>query len=704
MKRAAFAFAGLSGIAASNVGNPTDLYVNCATGSDTQGDGSQGNPWLTPTAARNAIRKAQPLQNSVTVHVTGGDCYPRDGTGAVSYAHAVLNLYGQQDSGSPNAQITWSGENGARLLAGTSITGFSGTGPVYSAPLPAAVQAFGVGDLAVNGGLGTCINDQAELFFSSTPGADLDAMILARYPNIMSNGTWAWLNIVDVLNETSAFTSNDTHVAAWASEQEPWVHGFWSFDWADSYVPLGSVVAGPKAGEYTLNMRNGTSPLYGFLPQARFMAVNTMVDVDAPGEYFIDKKNNVVAFYPPVTGATLGADLPAHLHAPVNAAPADGSVFLSMSAYVIAMGVTPDDLTVANFRDFVPSGADMLENKLPRASSLQSGDGATVSFVTVTGFDVQLSRGVGILASDCNNCTFTNLDISNQGHNGLSLGGNNNSVTNVRITGTGCAASSVYGGNPTTLTPAGNSVTNSEFANYARMVRTYNPGIGWSGVGNYYAFNYIHDAPHNGMLGGGNDNLFEGNTFKDLCFEATDSGAWYAGRSWIMRGNVLLNNTFVDILNHERMTLGWPSVQAIYLDDELSGTHLINNTCVNVDTCIVIGGGRDTLVSGNTCVNATLCVHLDDRGLNWQADSCAYNSSYTGILPQQLFSVNYTVAPYATAYPEIVKTLAYHPCTPVNATIVNNQYCNCATGFIDADSNSTTSWLDYVSNNNEFAC
>jgi hypothetical protein len=39
--------------------------------------------------------------------------------------------------------------------------------------------------------------------------------------------------------------------------------------------------------------------------------------------------------------------------------------------------------------------------------------------------------------------------------------------------------------------------------------------------------NVISHAPHNGMLGGGNNNLFIGNTFDTLCFEVSDSGAWY---------------------------------------------------------------------------------------------------------------------------------------------------------------------------------
>ena len=48
------------------------------------------------------------------------------------------------------------------------------------------------------------------------------------------------------------------------------------------------------------------------------------------------------------------------------------------------------------------------------------------------------------------------------------------------------------------------------------------------------------------MLGGAVSTLVEGNTFDTLCYEATDSGAFYIGRSWTNRGVVLRGNTFVN--------------------------------------------------------------------------------------------------------------------------------------------------------------
>jgi parallel beta-helix repeat protein len=59
-------------------------------------------------------------------------------------------------------------------------------------------------------------------------------------------------------------------------------------------------------------------------------------------------------------------------------------------------------------------------------------------------------------------------------------------------------------------------------------------------------------------------------------------------------------------------------VQAVYLDDQLSGTVITNNLFDNCMTGVVLGGGRDNVVMLNTFVNNDLAVHLDNRGMNWQ--------------------------------------------------------------------------------------
>ena len=58
-------------------------------------------------------------------------------------------------------------------------------------------------------------------------------------------------------------------------------------------------------------------------------------------------------------------------------------------------------------------------------------------------------------------------------------------------------------------------------------------------------------------------------------------------------------------------------------DDEQSGYTIANNTFVNVDLGVLIGGGRHHKVIDNTFESCgTACIHIDNRGMNWAHELC----------------------------------------------------------------------------------
>jgi hypothetical protein len=71
------------------------------------------------------------------------------------------------------------------------------------------------------------------------------------------------------------------------------------------------------------------------------------------------------------------------------------------------------------------------------------------------------------------------------------------------------------------------------------VLRYYNEGRYYNVVYIQVINNSISNAPHCGILGGGNDYLFESNTLEKLAYEVDDSGAFYTGRQWQQRGNVV---------------------------------------------------------------------------------------------------------------------------------------------------------------------
>jgi hypothetical protein len=651
-----------------------NFSVDCNEGNDSN-SGTPTSPFKSLTRARDAVRSVpRPLSPPGINVLIRGDCYPYESGSSSANFSLVAVLYLDNpslDSGSSiDAPIIWKSDpeatTPARLLAGASIppsawksVGSVGAFEVDLGSTGLNVAQYGFGSLSA-GGMGTCTDSLMEFFWNKS------AQTIARWPNINpSNNSWQFVQISTVENANKQFSINETAAVRanlWVNAPSAWLHGFWSFGWADSFVEIAQITSNsPSAGYTTITTKDTTTPQYGYLENADFYALNIKTELDAAGEYFIDTDLNTLTFIPP------GGD------------PTIGDAFLSLASF----GITSSSPF---------STAD---------STPIAGEDSVLSFVTFENLSVNYARNSAISFGNAANINVINVDVSNHGHHSVQLSGSNNLVQRITSTGTGCSAAQIFGGNTQTITSGNNSLLDSNFSYFGRMLITYEPALSWGGVGGVFSRNIFANGFHSGVLGSGVNNLFSNNLFDTLCTMTTDAGAWYSGRSWINRGNVIEGNTFIRIRATDRLHLGYPSVQAIYLDDELSGTVIYNNTCIDSQTCWFVGGGRDTIVDGNDCRGVVdTCVHIDDRGLNWQAGECTFNSSYTGELVQQLFDVKYTQPPYSTTFPEIVSTLSRRPCTPVNISITDNTYCNATTKvFIDMSSADLEKYDDYVNGN-----
>lgn len=129
-------------------------------------------------------------------------------------------------------------------------------------------------------------------------------------------------------------------------------------------------------------------------------------------------------------------------------------------------------------------------------------------------------------------------------------------------------------------------------------------GIHWAGVNNTYAHNTLTDSPHNCFLGGGNEgadwggvgNVFEYNTLDNCAFESSDTGAFYTcgqqATAYVNPGNVLRHSSFRNIQNTGGSGVQEITIQAVYLDDQMSGWDIYNNSFVNCTTGTFVGGGK----------------------------------------------------------------------------------------------------------------
>ena len=303
---------------------------------------------------------------------------------------------------------------------------------------------------------------------------------------------------------------------------------------------------------------------------------------------------------------------------------------------------------------------------IPVADNLLRVVGAQNIRIELVAFEKSI--GPAVVIENSQNVVLSNCYVGHVGSHGVVIsGGERNRVESCVVDDTGLSGIVVSGGDRRTLTPGGHVVRDTRITRFGKEIPAYRPGIRLMGVGNRIEGCEIADAPHAGIIFEGNNHSIVGNILHSLVLDTTDAGAIYAGRDWTFRGNNIVSNYFYDITNHVDESV----VVGVYLDDELSGTNVSANVFSNVDQAILVGGGRDNLITENLFLdsgkqNATIVVDL--RGLSWQAAM----REPGGSLIRGLERVPYLKSPYIDQYPELAAVLTDQPGAPLNNRIMHN--------------------------------
>ncbi len=563
-------------------------------------------PFRTLKRARDAVRSLNLLgelpSGGVTVWVHG-----------VQECSAPLEL-GKSDGGRADAPVVYRGDGkDARLVGGRAVRHFARVrDPAVLRRLdPAARAHVLVADLRAEGitdfgtlrrrGFGLpVVPSPMELFFQGRP------MTLARWPN----EGWLTIGSAPAGQNGGRFTYPGDRPRRWAAWEDIWVHGYWTYDWADTYERVASLDAAKR--EATTAPPHG---VYGYTPGKRFYFLNVLEELDQPGEYYVDRAAGRLYFWPP---------------GPVR----------------------PGNAVVS-----------LLEAPLVRLSGASHLTVRDLTFEDARGNGVQISGGEDDRIAGC---TFRNL-----GDLGIRVaGGARHTVLGCDVYDTGEGAVSVEGGDRKTLTPCGHRVENCYLTRFNRWSRTYRPGVNMNGVGIRVAHNLIHDAPHNAILLGGNDHVIELNEIHDVCRETGDAGAVYMGRNLTMRGNVIRNNYFHDLrAGGLQGQQGFTEVMAVYLDDCWCGTSVVGNLFVRAGRAVMVGGGRDNAVRNNIFVDCRPAIHVDARGKSWAK---FWFDGRDPALMDSLKEVNYRHPPYSTRYPNLPGILEDDPAQPKGNDISRN--------------------------------
>ena len=327
-----------------------------------------------------------------------------------------------------------------------------------------------------------------------------------------------------------------------------WMFGYWRYDWADGSTPLGKV----DHDAMTISPMFVSS--YGAKKDAPYYFFNVFEELDAPGEWYLDRETGVLYLFPP-EGFTENS--------------------------VIDLSLTTDNIIRVE-------GAE---------------------YLTFDGFTVKGTRGDAISVTGNGN-TVKNCLIKNVSGNALTVSGYDNLVTDNEITRTGKGGVILDGGDRETLAPGNNRATNNLVHDWAEIYETYQPAFTLGGVGNRCDHNEMYNSPHEAITWSGNDHMIEYNLIHHVNLLTDDGGAIYSGRRWDWYGTVIRYNLIYDLGADGHKPEG------IYLDDALAGITVYGNVLINVPNIgLQLGGGRDLDVHDNIVINSNRPMTYNDRAL-----------------------------------------------------------------------------------------
>ena len=553
-----------------------DFYVS-TKGSDDN-NGTKDAPFRTIEKAVEAVRNTDKSdKSSITVCIEGGE-----------YRISSIS-FTKEDSGTQNCPVTYCSYNGEVIINGgkkldadsfSAVTDKSTLSKLSDDAkknvLCTDLTKLGLtaedwGKLYPVGLYGTQANYDGDtegpvpcsLYFNGTP------LTTARYPNE------GFLNTVEIIREgegqessksnhakregwenlrnpeTTIFTVDDAtadRLNSYSSLDNVWLWTALIYEWADTTMPL-------KSFDYaTKQLEPAYVSKYGAVAGSTYYIFNVLEELDAPGEWYLDRESGMLYIYPP-------EDIK------------NAEITISLS--------TEDLITVTD-----------------------------AEFLCFNGLSVKGTRGNGIVINS-NNVTVRNCTISELSGTGVKLDGYHNTVSDCEFAHIGGTAAEIRGGNRETLENGGNRIENCLIHDFSEVSITEGQGVNISGVGNICAHNEFYNSPQQAILYGGNNNIIEYNYIHDAVLLSNDSSAIYTGRRWDEVGTVVRYNVLYNIGSDDF------SPHGIYLDDGASGQTVYGNLIINCNgNAFLIGGGRNNEIYNNIMINCDTAVFYDSRSRN----------------------------------------------------------------------------------------
>jgi hypothetical protein len=412
------------------------------------------------------------------------------------------------------------------------------------------------------------------------------------------------------------FEYTNNRQSRWANEPEVFLGGYWFWDWADEFQKVAKVDTLSKVLSLVEPYHH-----YGFKDSLRYFGLNLFCEIDQPGEWYLNRAEGKLYWYPPV-------------------------------------GVNPNKAQVTLSVFNAPYMAELRD----------------CSNITLQGLTFQESRGSAVSISGGKNCLVKDCRFERFGRDGIHVAeGSGHGISGCLIRTLGFRGIDMKGGDRKNLVPANHFIENTIVEHFSLFKRTYEPAVYLDGCGMRVSNNRFRYSSSSAMRLEGNDFTIEYNEISHVVNESDDQGAldmWYNPS---YRGVVVRYNHWSDI------TGGTHSGAAgVRLDDMISGVLIFGNIFERTGSVIFGGvqihGGKDNLVENNLFYNCLAAVSFSRWGeKRW------HKELDTLAIKKKIYEdVDIRSPQYLSKYPEL-KTIREN--ADVN-TVKNNLIVDCKNQFL----------------------